>query len=174
MQRLVLVLGLGLGGGILSAPHALAADPQVNWSWSFDRTEHSVRYDESVVLRATLFNEATSTGNLVVGNVGSIFSGDLQKAYDFQTGLPGLDLGQQLLGSTVAPGASLPFVFGVLSPIPGAVLPGSYDADPAFLAIDSVELLAANTFRINVAVPEPSTSALLVVGGLVLGRRRRG
>jgi hypothetical protein len=166
-----------------TAAHAssLALDTVV-WSWSFDQTSYTIGSSDSVPIHATLRNDVSSTDDLRITGVGASFTGDLQKTFDFTFGPTGdsSDFGLEFVGVTLSPGAELPFVFGILTPIGGAAPLGTYLADPAFLnlVLDSVATgprYSENTFSVTV-VPEPSLMAQMIVGliaGVALRRRSR-
>lgn len=156
---LVWVLGL--------AP--LAARAVVIWSWSFDQTEYVVGPSDSIIVHATLLNDPSSTEALQqIEGVSAFFTGDLQKTYGFTFGPTGdsSEFSTQFFSVDLAPGETFSFVWGILTPIGGAVAPGIYAADPASLGLDLpgadlAQMEPTNTFRVRV-VPEPPAVILLL------------
>jgi hypothetical protein len=160
---------------LLTTPSLARAD--LVWSWSFDQTQYTVSPSDSIVVRATLRNDPSSTADLgPIEGVNAIFAGDLQKTYNFTFGPTGnsTGFGIDLLGLDLAPGQSAPFVYGILTPIGGAAPPGVYPADPATLGLELSgqvflpEQSSTNTFTVRV-VPEPPGLLLLCVGLAFLG-----
>jgi hypothetical protein len=92
---------------------------------------------DSITVHATLFNDHSWTEDIRVQSVGASFTGDLRKTFHFTFGPTG-DSSQfslQFLGIDLSPGASFPFVWGILTPVGGAAAPGVYPADPALLGL---------------------------------------
>jgi hypothetical protein len=143
-------------------------DPQ--WSWSFDETHFLIEPSESVVIHATIYNDASSIMDMSILGVGAGFSGDLQKTFHFTFGPTGNsgDFGTDFIGLTIPPGGVAPFVFGILTPIGGMAPEGTYFADPAFLNFNVNGLFSGprystNTFTVTV-VAEPSLPLQMALG----------
>jgi hypothetical protein len=154
---------------LLAAPSVAFAD--AIWFWSFDQTEYVVSSSDSVVLHATLFNSPLSTESLTRASVPASFTGDLQKVYDFTFGPTGnsSEFFFQFEGLNVEPGASFPFVVGILTPIGGSAPVGIHpfccEAHLTFGSDTTLESQApVNTFQIR--VPEPPLVGLLGAGML--------
>jgi hypothetical protein len=161
------------------------------WSWSFDQTEYVVGPTDTILIRATLFNDASSTGS-IISDAGGSFTGDLQKTYTFTpaTSLP--QYSEQFFFMNVPPGGSFPFVLGLLTPIGGAA-PIGYQAtccnqfpqviNEAHLNFQPSDGPAtseppSNGFSLLVVgelqeVPEPATLFLVGTGLLSLATRGR-
>jgi hypothetical protein len=180
MKYYHILISLSLVPALMITPSTVRAD--IVWSWSFDQAAYVVGPSDSIIVRATLFNEPSSTEDLKqIQGVGAIFSGDLQKTYNFTFGPTGnsSEFSLQFFGVDLAPGQSYPFIYGSLTPIGGAASPGIYPADPATIGLDlpgtaSVQTNSLNTFSVQV-VPEPSTMFLFGTGVacLTAGRLRR-
>ena len=157
---------------LLASPTVASAAPI--WSWEFDVTHYTVDADDSIVLTATLFNSPSSTEQLTTFG-GASFTGDLQKVYDFTFGPTGdsSDFGTEFIGMNLAPGESLPFVLGILTPIGGQAPPGIHPfCCEASLVFGSDTGLTSqsptNTFVVEVtAVPEPPHILLLALAAAV-------
>jgi hypothetical protein len=169
MTRNLSIIALVLSFVLLSTPSSASAD--TIWSWSFDETHFIVGQNDSIVLRATLFNSPLSTEPLVKTG-GASFTGDLQKIYHFEWGPDA-----QFFGLSLDPGDSFTFVLGTLTPISPPVPVGTYPfCCEAHLSFGSLSapgwLPPLNTFEIEV-VPEPPMWALWAVGVLPFVWRRR-
>jgi len=185
MKYLHIMIAVGFTVSLLLAPARSGAD--VNWFWSFDQTAYVVNPADTIIVHATLSNDPSSTQNLRnVEGVSAIFSGDLQKTYDFTFGPTGnsSEFSLQFFGLDIAPGQNAPFVYGILTPIGGVAPEGFYLADPATVGLDLPgadleQKFSTNTFSITVndnvcphpIIPEPSGFILFSTGiiGLVSG-----
>lgn len=151
--------------GALLTPTAWAS---LDWHWSFDQPAYTVGPSDSILVRATLYNEPTSTENLTGPAVSMLFAGDFQKTFDFTFGTPGSVFGMEFLRADLAPGDSLPFVFGLLTPVGGVAPAGTHLADPAFMALNGGNWTEAiNRLQVTI-VPDPASPALGIVGGLAV------
>lgn len=149
-----------------------AAAPTAQWSWSFNQSAYTVGPHDSILVQATVYNAAASTGHLRPPGVSASFTGDFQKIYAFKFGTPGVPFGTEFLGLNLAPGESFQFNFGLLTPIGSSIAPGTYLAAPGFLNLDGTLRGAENRLQVTVA-PKPSSVALLSfagVAGLILTR----
>ncbi|MCC5885060.1 MAG: PEP-CTERM sorting domain-containing protein [Gammaproteobacteria bacterium] len=149
-------------------------------SWSFDEPIGTAGPTDHLVARVTIFNEATSTRNLVDDDLITIGvgSGSFGLQYDFSfsefaaLNLPGLNL---------APGQSFSFVLGMFSPLLFSVELGTYQINDAFtrILLGSGPVAASNSFERTIVaaiVPEPGTLVLFATAlfGLFGMRKLRG
>lgn len=181
MARLAMWCVLILIQSTLTHASVITAEDPL-WSWSFDETEFVIGPSESIVIEATIYNDASSTMDMSILGVGASFTGDLQKTFDFTFGPTGddVDFGIDFVGLTIPPGGAVPFVFGILTPIDGLAPVGEYFADPASLSLNvngvfSDPRFSTNTFTVKV-VPEPSLILQMALGALASARfwRRAG
>ncbi len=147
---------------VLSSSHCLA---QGTFSWSFDQTVYWVGPSEKIVLSATLEN--LTSNPIFIDSVGGIFNGNFQKTYNFTPD-------DSLSGRTVPTLGTLEFQYGVLTPVGGFVIPGTYKSDPAFLVINGGPDTIASKKHFDVQVvpePEPGTIVLLGLGCIYVNLR---
>ncbi|MCZ6572817.1 MAG: PEP-CTERM sorting domain-containing protein [Planctomycetota bacterium] len=163
-------------------PAVAFADPILGWT--FDDPTPTVGPFETVIMNATLTNDAAADMNFLGADVdggawthGTISGGG---PYVFTFG-PAASFFPQFSGLILAPGDSFSFVFGTLTPVGGGpVAPGMYTSLPGgrigFFIQPTGRFLVQVTdgpFTVTV-VPEPSISALLCAGlGLFFLRRRK-
>lgn len=160
---------------------SLSAQGTLNLHWQFDQMVYTVEPWAKLEIRATLFNDPTSTASLafdsIGAGVGGSFTGDLQKTYTFTWGPTSMptDYWKQFAGLNLAPGQSFGYVVGKLAPIGGYASPGTYDfardnyTDLSITPFGHPELLLLprNSFTIQV-IPEPAPLACLALGALGL------
>lgn len=167
-----------------------SAHASLTWSWAFGAAPAVVRPTDTVHISATITNDASSTEHLDFH--GAQYSGQMSLIwYRFDSGY-----GEEMFDLDLAPGESLEFNFGTMTPI-GAVSPGVYGllrgtgttwfsdgisicggavSGPPYCEGVFTQPLNDFLFTVSDAVPEPG-SVTLVLGALGLmaatTRRRR-
>ncbi|HEB57810.1 MAG TPA: PEP-CTERM sorting domain-containing protein [Gammaproteobacteria bacterium] len=161
-----------LGSLMLSAVGS--AQAAVIWDWDFVSPVQTVTPTQTISMAARITNDATSTGNLTYQiPAGAVFSwGNLLPTYNFVFGTTGNDFWPQLTSLNLAPGESLDFIFGTLTPAGGMAAPGTYQSPGASLLLGDFGGRTGKTFQVTVVggvpVPEPAAWALLLVGLLMV------
>lgn len=139
-----------------------------DWHWSFDQTTYVAGPSESITLTATIYVDADSPGPLV-GPMQVSFNGTLFSSYDLNS-----NWGLSFTEANIAPGESLQFTFGILTP-KSPLTEGTYQNFPDQPLIESLSLATRRTpdspLVIQV-IPEPSTLALVGCGALALIAKR--
>lgn len=127
-----------------------------DWHWSFDQPTYVVGPTESIVLNATIFVDADSPGPLI-GPMSVSFNGTLFSLYDLSFNWP-----LSFTEANIAPGDSLQFTFGVLTP-KFPLAEGSYQNFPDQPLIESLALATRripDSPLVIQVIPEPSILAL--------------
>jgi hypothetical protein len=165
--RSVTIITLSAGALFFCSAINLAAQGTLNWHWDFNQTLYSVNPIDVIYVHATIVNDPSSSTDLTHGSMMSwgIDPSYSQPPYQFVFGpSPGLHpFLDQFDNLDLAPGQSLQFVWGYLTPIGGSVAPDTYHFGPGSLSFDSSSTEYSSGFDVHV-VPEPASTSLLVVG----------
>lgn len=140
--------------------------------FTFDQPTGVVGPTDSIVVNATLTNDATSREAVTTPTAATISTGGFFPSYNFTWGPSGSnDLFTQFVGLNLLPGQSFHFVLGTFAPSGGSVSDGTYSINYAFLYFSSfpLTLYAENSFSrtVSSSVPEPST--ILLLGSAMVG-----
>lgn len=171
-----------LGALLLAASGASPASVSLSWdlsSWQYNATP-----DQTLELRATVYNEASANEHLLGSRFVAAFGEGIEDAYVFLA--PAVSLADQFAMMDLAPGQGMDFVFGRLAPVNGHIAPGVYTGGGfslAFLDARGAEVswTPEHNLRIDVAeavpgneLPEPATLLLSAscLGVLAWQRRR--
>jgi len=162
-----------------------SAQATLAWSWSFDDYHPVVGQNDSVVLMATIYNDASSSEVLTAA---SIYNGFITpvEGLPYHYVLPTGGFLAQFAGMHLNPNESFSFNMGSYVPDSTPVAPGEYIAETFGLYVfDSQGHLSGWTpdrdlyitveQRDGSEVPEPASLALVFagVGGAWLSRRRK-
>ncbi len=135
-----------------------------DWHWSFDQPTYVASPTESIVLTATIYVDADSPGPLM-GPMSVSFNGTLFSLYDLSPNWP-----LSFTEANIAPGESLQFAFGILTP-KSPIPEGTYQNHPDQPLIESLPLSTRripDSPLIIQVIPEPSTVALFACSALAL------
>lgn len=176
-------LRAGLGALLLAALGS-ASHAGVSLSWDLSQWNYTLTPDQTLVLQATVYNEASATEHLLGSRFVGAFGEGIEFAYDFLA--PEVPLAQQFAAMDLAPGESMSFVFGRLVPIGGQVALGDYQGGGLSLAFRDasgaeVSWTPERSLQISVVagespgqtLPEPATLALAGTCLAVLAWQRR-
>jgi hypothetical protein len=177
-MRLLAVVVSGLGLFVSTSAHATLI-----FGWDFAPSEVTVTNTDSIVISATLTNSLASDENLTIVPTGAGLAGasDVTAEYQFYFGPlddgNSSDLFAQFTGLDLAPGESVNFVFGGLTPLGGFVPDGTYDIASGSLNFPGVGGVNSDS-AYTIHVPETSVTTLFAgaLGVLIAlrGRVRRG
>jgi hypothetical protein len=142
-----------------------------DWHWSFDQATYVAGPSDSITLTATIYVDADSPGPLV-GPMHVSFNGTLFSFYDMDS-----NWSLSFTEANIAPGDSLQFTFGVLTP-KFPLAEGSYQNFPDQPLIESLSLATRripDSPLVIQVIPEPSILALAgwSAVALVIVRYRR-
>lgn len=162
-----------------------ASQAGVSLSWDLVDWNLQAAPEQTLELRARVYNEASATEHLLGSRFLSAYGEGIEDAYAFLA--PSVSLAEQFAMMDLAPGQGMDFVIGRLAPLNGRVAPGAYSSGGfslAFLDARGAEVswTPEHTLRVDVAertqgneLPEPATLLLSMasLGVLALQRRRR-
>lgn len=162
-----------------------ASQAAFSFSWSLDDWEPELAVGATLVLKATLFNDFSSTEPLLGARLLSQFGEGIGDDFIFRTPLP--TLAAQLEHVELDPGESFSFVFGSLEQKPGGAAPGEYYGGGFTLAFTDIAgrehfYTPDRSLRVTVnegdptEIPEPPVPALIAAALAALAWRntRRG
>lgn len=173
-------------GALVLAAASGASQAGVSLSWDLSQWSYTLTPDQTLVLHATVYNEASATEHLLGSRFLTASGEGIESVYDFFG--PEIPLAQQFASMDLAPGQSMDFVFGRLVPVGGQVALGDYVGGGFSLSFTDergavMSWTPEHTLQISVVaaedpgqtLPEPGTLALAAtcLGGLALQRRRR-
>lgn len=161
-----------------------SAEANLVWDWSLDNTTLTVSPSDSIVIKATLFNDQSSTvvmenlNNPLVSSLLFIPGDFTPDKYKFYYGPPSdNDYYQQFSGLQLHPGESFHFTIGYWLPENGTAPAGTYEM-PSIAVRFIDDYKQQGPFQADVvATPLPSSLFMLISGvlgfGLILKIRKR-
>ncbi|MDA3831905.1 MAG: PEP-CTERM sorting domain-containing protein [Spirochaetales bacterium] len=139
-----------------------------NWSWTISPSTIEVTPTETIQIIGLVSNDSSSSGSLTVGFSSVEIISDWADHYDLS--VEGIDL-------TLAPGESSTFLLGTLTPKSEAPEGLEFSFNSSLTAkngLDPIGFSKAPSENLSVSViPEPSSVALLLVGGMGVWMARR-
>lgn len=176
-------LRAALGALLMAACGASQAGVALTWDlvdWQLRATP-----DQTIELRAMVFNEASASEHLLGSRFVGVYGEGIEGVYDFVD--PHVSVADQFALMDLAPGQAMSFVLGRFAPVGGRVAAGAYGGGSFSLAFrdargSEVSWMPERTLTIHVtegspeqALPEPASLALTAscLGALALQRRRR-
>lgn len=188
-MQVLLKLVIGFSPIVLSLVFCLASRADRIWDWEIEEPVQVVSPTDTVVVLATLHNDASSTVLLdgfergpleVIAVMSSVDRGDfLSDLFTFDYGPLGEEtLQEQFFGAEIAPGESFSFVLYNLTPAEGAFPAGTYRNSANDFAL--MGFGPGSGFKSGgpvevVVIPEPASLALLalpILGVLICHRRQ--
>jgi hypothetical protein len=156
-----------------------SAQAELLWNWKIDNPIQTVNLTDTISITGTITNNVTSTGSLtfeqITGQVNPI-------SYLFEQGdftpdkfitdagpIGQLDFLSQFSGLQIAPGQSFTFALYSFIPVGGSVNLGVYrnSFNGLYLSSTSSGFIQGGGIQVTV-VPEPSSTALIILGLILL------
>lgn len=154
----------------------------LSFGWSLLEWQPVLGPTDTLVLRAQLVNEPSSTENLLGSRFLARVAEDIEDVYAFSEAVP--SLAEQFKDLDLEPGEGVDFVFGLYVPKAGSVAPGSYWGSGLSLSFSEAggrerSWTPDRTLIVTVddrgipggTVPEPAGLALLALAAAATVRR---